>query len=252
MVATLTVKEGLFLSELDGDADPDDVGEFTQRERFRVLSKFASKGLLENDEKFEVSTKGLGTVTLSIPTPALGKTKSSVGLCLYYLAVRYLWVPLAVVCGIIAVFDLNDRYYGDYVPSAFDMIIIIGIALVLHELSHIAAAHYYWIPTNAVGIGLYAPQCTTKNRPRPVPWVESDLTVKKTVRSQGGGVMPRGQPPAEYGCRSKAAAPTKTTAQWMVCCAALAGAGCQRRCKPHIRSGTRRQTASGCKCFPKR
>lgn len=124
-MATLTVKEGLFLSELDGDADPDDVGEFTQRERFRVLSKFASKGLLENDEKFEVSTKGLGTVTLSIPTPALGKTKSSVGLCLYYLAVRYLWVPLAVVCGIIAVFDLNDRYYGDYVPSAFDMIIII-------------------------------------------------------------------------------------------------------------------------------
>lgn len=168
VVATLTVKEGLFLSELDGDADPDDVGEFTQRERFRVLSKFASKGLLENDEKFEVSTKGLGTATLSIPTPALGKTKSSVGLCLYYLAVRYLWVPLAVVCGIIAVFDLNDRYYGDYVPSAFDMIIIIGIALVLHELSHIAAAHYYWIPTNAVGIGLYAPQCTTKNRPRPV------------------------------------------------------------------------------------
>lgn len=61
VVATLTVKEGLFLSELDGDADPDDVGEFTQRERFRVLSKFASKGLLENDEKFEVSTKGLGT-----------------------------------------------------------------------------------------------------------------------------------------------------------------------------------------------
>ena len=52
-------------------------------------------------------------------------------------------MPLAVVCGIIAVFDLNDRYYGDYVPSAFDMIIIIGIALVLHELSHIAAAHYY-------------------------------------------------------------------------------------------------------------
>ena len=155
VVATLTVKEGLFLSELDGDADPDDVGEFTQRERFRVLSKFASKGLLENDEKFEVSTKGLGTVTLSIPTPALGKTKSSVGLYLYYLEVRYLWVPLAVVCGIIAVFDLNDRYYGDYVPSAFDMIIIIGIALVLHELSHIAAAHYYWIPTNAVGIGLY-------------------------------------------------------------------------------------------------
>lgn len=155
VVATLTVKEGLFLSELDGDADPDDVGEFTQRERFRVLSKFASKGLLENDEKFEVSTKGLGTVTLSIPTQALCKTKSSVGLCLYYLAVRYLWVPLAVVCGIIAVFDLNDRYCGDYVPSAFDMIIIIGIALVLHELSHIAAAHYYWIPTNAVGIGLY-------------------------------------------------------------------------------------------------
>lgn len=190
VVATLTVKEGLFLSELDGDADPDDVGEFTQRERFRVLSKFASKGLLENDEKFEVSTKGLGTVTLSIPTPALGKTKSSVGLCLYYLAVRYLWVPLAVVCGIIAVFDLNDRYYGDYVPSAFDMIIIIGIALVLHELSHIAAAHYYWIPTNAVGIGLYAPQCTTKNRPRPVPWVESDLTVRKTVRSQGGELCP--------------------------------------------------------------
>ena len=65
-------------------------------------------------------------------------------------------------------------------------------------------------------------------------------------------VMPMGQPPAEYGCRSKAAAPTKTTALWMVCCAALAGAGCQRRCKPHIRSGTRRQTASGCKCFPKR
>ena len=64
-------------------------------------------------------------------------------------------MPLAVVCGIIAIFDLNDRYYGDYVPSAFDMIIIIGIALVLHELSHIAAAHYYWIPTNAVGIGLY-------------------------------------------------------------------------------------------------
>lgn len=69
MVATLTVKEGLFLSELDGDADPDDVGEFTQRERFRVLSKFASKGLLENDEKFEVSTKGLGT---TIPLGALG------------------------------------------------------------------------------------------------------------------------------------------------------------------------------------
>ena len=64
-------------------------------------------------------------------------------------------MPLAIVCGIIAVFDLNDRYYGDYVPSAFDMIIIIGIALVLHELSHIAAEHYYWIPTNAVGIGLY-------------------------------------------------------------------------------------------------
>ena len=155
VVATLTVKEGLFLSQLDGDVDPDDVGEFTQRERFRVLAKFASRGLLENDEKFEVSTKGLGTVTLSIPTPALSKTKSSVGLCLYYLAVRYLWVPLAVVCGIIAVFDLNNRYYGNYVPSTFDMIIIIGVALVLHELSHIAAAHYYWIPTNAVGIGLY-------------------------------------------------------------------------------------------------
>lgn len=155
VVATLTVKEGLFLSQLDGDVDPDDVGDFTQRERFRVLAKFASRGLLENDEKFEVSTKGLGTVTLSIPTPALSKTKSSVGLCLYYLAVRYLWVPLAVVCGIIAVFDLNDRYYGDYVPSAFDMIVIIGIALVLHELSHIAAAHYCWIPTSAVGIGLY-------------------------------------------------------------------------------------------------
>ena len=101
VVATLTVKEGLFLSQLDGDVDPDDVGDFTQRERFRVLAKFASRGLLENDEKFEVSTKGLGTVTLSIPTPALSKTKSSVGLCLYYLAVRYLWVPLAVVCGII-------------------------------------------------------------------------------------------------------------------------------------------------------
>ena len=26
VVATLTVKEGLFLSELDGDVDPDDVG----------------------------------------------------------------------------------------------------------------------------------------------------------------------------------------------------------------------------------
>lgn len=155
VIAVLTVKEGVFLSQLDGKVDPDDVGEFTQRERFRVLAKFASKGLLENDEKFEVSTKGLGTVTLSIPTPALSKTKSSVGLCLYYLAVRYLWVPLAVVCGIIAVFDLNNRYYGDYVPSTFDMIIIIGVSLVLHELSHIAAAHYYWIPTNAVGIGLY-------------------------------------------------------------------------------------------------
>lgn len=155
VIAVLTVKEGVFLSQLDGKVDPDDVGEFTQRERFRILSKFASKGLLENDEKFEVSTKGLGTVTLSIPTPALSKTKSSVGLCLYYLAVRYLWVSLAVVCGIIAVFDLNNRYYGDYVPSTFDMIIIIGVSLVLHELSHIAAAHYYWIPTNAVGIGLY-------------------------------------------------------------------------------------------------
>lgn len=59
VVATLTVKEGLFLSQLDGDVDPDDVCDFTQRERFRVLAKFASKGLLENDEKFEVSTKGL-------------------------------------------------------------------------------------------------------------------------------------------------------------------------------------------------
>ena len=49
VVATLTVKEGLFLSQLDGDVDPDDVGEFTQRERFRVLAKFASRGLLEND-----------------------------------------------------------------------------------------------------------------------------------------------------------------------------------------------------------
>lgn len=75
---------------------------------------------------------------------------------------------------------------------------------------------------------------------------------QENCKVAGRGVMPRGQPPAEYGCRSKAAAPTKTTALWMVCCAALAGAGCQRRCKPHIRSGTRRQTASGCKCFPKR
>ena len=75
---------------------------------------------------------------------------------------------------------------------------------------------------------------------------------QENCKVAGRGVMPKGQPPAEYGCRSKAAAPTKTTALWMVCCAALAGAGCQRRCKPHIRSGTRRQTASGCKCFPKR
>lgn len=75
---------------------------------------------------------------------------------------------------------------------------------------------------------------------------------QENCKVSGRGVTPRGQPPAEYGCRSKAAAPTKTTALWMVCCAALAGAGCQRRCKPHIRSGTRRQTASGCKCFPKR
>ena len=45
VVATLTVKEGLFLSELDGDTDPDDVGEFTQRERFRVLSKLIRRQL---------------------------------------------------------------------------------------------------------------------------------------------------------------------------------------------------------------
>ena len=155
VVATLTVKEGMFLSQLDGDVDPDDVGEFTQRECFRVLSKFASRGLLENDEKFRVSTNGLGTVGISIPTPALNKTKSNIGFCLYCLAVRYFWVPLSIVCGIITVFDLNNHFLGDYDPSRFDMIIILGIALVLHELSHIAAAHYCWIPTNAVGVGLY-------------------------------------------------------------------------------------------------
>ena len=38
VVATLTVKEGLFLSQLDGDVDPDDMCDFTQRERFRVLA----------------------------------------------------------------------------------------------------------------------------------------------------------------------------------------------------------------------
>lgn len=155
VTATLTVKEGLFLSQLDGDVDPNDVGEFTQCERFRVLSKFTSQGLIEDDEKFRVFAKGWGTLTFSIPTPALSKTKSSVGLCLYYLAVRYLWVPLTIACGIIAILNLSDRNYVDYVPSTFDMIIIIGVALVLHELSHIAAAHYYWIPTNAVGIGIY-------------------------------------------------------------------------------------------------
>lgn len=155
VIAVLTVKEGVFLSQLDGKVDPDDVGEFTQRERFRMLSKFASKELLENDEKFKVPRKGLGTVGISIPTPALNKTKSNIGLCLYCLAVRYFWVPLSIVCGIIAVFDLNDHFLGDYDPSRFDMIVIVGIALVLHELSHIAAAHYCWIPTNAVGVGLY-------------------------------------------------------------------------------------------------
>lgn len=155
VVAVLTVKEGVFLSQLDGEVDPDDVGEFTQRERFRMLSKFASKGLLENDEKFKVPRKGWGTVGISIPTPALNKTKSNIGLCLYCLAVRYFWVPLSIVCGIITVFDLNDHFLGDYDPSRFDMIVIVGIALVFHELSHIAAAHYCWIPTNAVGVGLY-------------------------------------------------------------------------------------------------
>lgn len=155
VVAVLTVKEGVFLSQLDGEVDPDDVGEFTQRERFRMLSKFASKGLLENDEKFKVPRKGWGTVGISIPTPVLNKTKSNIGLCLYCLAVRYFWVPLSIVCGIIAVFDLNGHFLGDYDPSRFDMIVIVGIALVLHELSHIAAAHYCWIPTNAVGVGLY-------------------------------------------------------------------------------------------------
>lgn len=127
VAATLTVKEGLFLSQLDGDVDPNDVGEFTQCERFRVLSKFTSKGLIEDDEKFGVFAKGWGTLTFSIPTPALRKTKSSVGLCLYYLAVRYLWVPLTIACGIIAILNLSDRNHVDYVPSTFDMIIIIGV-----------------------------------------------------------------------------------------------------------------------------
>lgn len=153
-VAKLSVGEGIFLSQLDGETDPDDIISIPRNERFRMLSKFAKKGLLVSSEKSGILVGGFGNILFTHLTPVLGKSRTNVALCLYYLCIKNLWLPILITCGVIILIDSDVLLIADGVVSAFADISIICIAVILHELGHTAAAHYYGVPIDAVGIGL--------------------------------------------------------------------------------------------------
>lgn len=154
LVAKLSIKEVEFLNQLDGETDPDDIISISHSERFKMLSKFATKGLLVCSKTPELSVGGLGTILFTLPTPAFERPRANIVLCLYYLCIRYLWLPLFVACGTIILINSDFLLLADDIISTFADIGIICISVILHELGHTAAAHYYGVPTEAVGIGL--------------------------------------------------------------------------------------------------